>query len=49
MVMTTQPLSSTKVKEKYSYTSTPPMALHGLFYGRFYLYFTYLQHITQQQ
>jgi hypothetical protein len=25
------------------------MALHGLFYGRFYLYFTYLQYITQQQ
>jgi hypothetical protein len=25
-----------KLKKEYSYTSTPPLGLHGLFYGEFY-------------
>jgi len=27
-----------KLKKEYSYTSTPPLALHGLFQGELYLY-----------
>ena len=33
----------TRLKEEYSYTPTPPLALHGLFYGVFHLYLTFLK------
>jgi len=45
MVMTTHSYVAPKLKKKYSYTSTPPIGLHGLSYGRLYLYFTYLQYM----
>jgi len=32
------PRSSAEVKEEYSYISTPPLGLRGLFYGEFYTY-----------
>jgi hypothetical protein len=31
-----------KVKKEYSYTSPPPLALNGLFYGEFYFFYLML-------
>ena len=32
------PHLSLRLKKEYSYTSTPPLGLHGLFWGDLYLY-----------
>ena len=44
VALTTHPNLTLRLKKEYSYTSTPPRGLHGLFYGELYLYLLpYLQ------
>jgi hypothetical protein len=35
---------SPRLKKEYSYTSTPPLGLRGLFWGELYFYFTLILH-----
>jgi len=37
VALTNQPHLAPKLKKEYSYTSTPPLGLRGLFYGEFTL------------
>jgi len=38
VTLTTQPHLAQSLKEEYSYSSTCPLGLHGLFQGELYLY-----------
>jgi len=38
MVLTTHPHLAPKLQKEQSYTSTPPLGLHSLFYSEIYLY-----------
>ena len=38
VVLNTQPNLAPRLKKEWSYTSTPPLCLRGLFQGDFYLY-----------
>jgi hypothetical protein len=40
LVVDHPPHLARKLKKEYSYTSTPPMGLRGLFYGEIYIYRT---------
>jgi hypothetical protein len=45
VALTTHPNLVPRLKKEYSYTSTPPLRLHGLLQGDLYLYlFTYALH-----
>jgi len=39
MALTTKPHPMLKLKKEYSYTSTPPLCLHGRLQGEHYLYY----------
>jgi len=47
VVQTTHPHLALRFKKEQSYTSTPPMGLRGLFYGKLYLYLYLYFHILQ--
>ena len=46
--MTTHPHLAPRLNKECSYTSTPPLGLHGMLYGDLYLYTQYFTFLFQK-
>ena len=49
VALTTHPHLQPMLKKKYSYTSIPPLSLHGLFEGKFYFFSTFYSYFKLLQ